>query len=250
MGAHALNSPLLEIHPFFRKMVEVLDVMMLRICSNASSTEEFAQNDKAFYDGDEARNMFFVKTGSFQYRRQSKSVGPALRKFKAWLSEAALWTTWRHRGDLEAREPSELMLLSPGEFGCIMSIHPQPWLFSQIYGIFFVTFLNEVEPEHVSDVMFDDSFFEKALDFNINELDVQSFLDQAAGPSTGSILSRSMTIGSLNRVERAAPMTEQQSVASDHPTVIERLVRTSTSGVEIPAGRNSFRSSPGSRALD
>lgn len=154
----AINSPVLAFHPMFRSLLTYFPVVIHRICNTALQQKHFAVNDHVFDNGDEAVAMHFVKAGTFEYRRRD----PPLCK-NTFVSEPTLWTSWRHRGDMVAmQEPSEILAIFPGPFSTAMRLHPRPWEFARRYGMHFVSMLNRTDRSSITDIIFDQEFFDRS----------------------------------------------------------------------------------------
>merc|ERR1712051_248759 len=72
---------------------------------------------------------------------------------KEWLSEAVLFTVWRHMGDLFALCESELLSVNPEQFMSVMSVHPRPWNLTQSYARKFIKLLNGIYVSDLTDII-------------------------------------------------------------------------------------------------
>merc|ERR1712007_90170 len=80
------------------------------------------------------------------------------------IAEGALWTEWRHQGQLIALKPSDLIVVDPHHFCECMRVHPQPWFLSAHYASLFATYLNvDAKKENFSDIIRDEEFFTTAV---------------------------------------------------------------------------------------
>merc|ERR1712113_536265 len=122
------------IHPFFKHICARpgLHNMLSRICDRSLSFASYAEGDACFEAEDEATAMYFVHTGMFLYTIDSKKK-KCLEK-RSWLSEAALWTAWTHRGALYSCGPGDLFSLSPVKFADVMRLHPRTFYLANNYG--------------------------------------------------------------------------------------------------------------------
>jgi len=126
---------------------------MFRVCSVALKTHEMALEDHAFRHDEIATAMYFVKLGKFKYRDNAQRLSR-----KTFLSEASLWTTWEHRGDLCcATEMGEIISITAEAFGNELRCHPAPWDLAFRYGHSFVEFMNRSDPAHLTDVTMNDT---------------------------------------------------------------------------------------------
>jgi len=159
-----MYTPHLVFHPFFKYLDMAMRVMFHRIVHVALKSFSLAADDVVFSDNDEAKRMFFVQNGIFNYKQVDGMIlDPPLRT-KAWISEAVLWTAWRHRGELKAMTPSDLIAVHPVPFIEAMKLHPRSWSFAKTYGQRFVDFLNGFNPSALTDVIFSDQFFKEAIE--------------------------------------------------------------------------------------
>lgn len=124
---HQMHSPHLLEHPFFRYLNDEMEVVMHRLCRLALRQQSYATREYVFGAGDEAKKMYFVKSGTLDYTTMDRTTLKPGPQPKEWLSEALLWTSWRHQGDLLAMIESELISVDPNQFEEVMSVHPRPW---------------------------------------------------------------------------------------------------------------------------
>merc|ERR1712051_919863 len=82
---------------------------------------------------------------------------------KEWLSEAVLFTVWRHMGDLFALCESELLSVNPEQFMSVMSVHPRPWNLTQSYARKFIKLLNGIYVSELTDIIRHPFFFGEAM---------------------------------------------------------------------------------------
>jgi len=109
--------------------------------------------DSAFKSGDHAEQMFVVNEGCFQYMMDSGKILDMPLCKKAWASEAALWTEWRHRGDLVALEPATVLEIDAHRFSEILRRHLRSWLLASQYGQHFIQLLNKVDGNSLTDLI-------------------------------------------------------------------------------------------------
>jgi CRP-like cAMP-binding protein len=162
--SHELNAPILKEHPFFRHMNDgsgLLQVTLYRLCHNAVQSHSYALEEVVFNPGDEGRRMYFVKSGSFEYRMINDCVVDAPLGFKLWAAEASLWTHWRHHGTLTASCPSEAIGILPQKFSDQFHQHPRSWYFARNYAVEFVEYLKGVGAHAQTDLLFDFDIWSK-----------------------------------------------------------------------------------------
>lgn len=148
---YTLHSAKLVTHPLFGHLETEMPVVMHRICRQAITLQCYAEKEFAFCLGDEAVRMYFVKAGELEYQ----SFDDETHKPEKWLSEAVLYTHWRHRGDLIACTESELVLVDPKGYMSVMKVHPRPWTMAQSYAQRFVDHLNDQKGQELTDIIED-----------------------------------------------------------------------------------------------
>uniref|UniRef100_A0A7S1QX19 Cyclic nucleotide-binding domain-containing protein n=1 Tax=Alexandrium catenella TaxID=2925 RepID=A0A7S1QX19_ALECA len=159
---HQMLSPQIVGHPFFERLNASMNVVMHRICRYALNPQVYAEKEIVFNWGDEGKHMHFVKGGELEYKVMdgTKLVPPP--QAKEWISEAVLWTPWRHQGDLVAISTVDLINLNPGNFVEVMRGHPRSWYYAKHYALSFVTFLNSMDRSQLTDVLRCEAFCEEA----------------------------------------------------------------------------------------
>jgi len=155
---HEMYSPELARHSFFDALKSAMPAVMHRLCRVALKLHCYAEKEMAFSAGDEAKKMYFIKTGALEYTQLNNPIGFDLQN-KEWLSEAVLFTTWRHRGNLLAMTESELLSVDPEQFMIVMSVHPKPWHYAVFYARKFIQLLNSSLSE-LTDVVRDAAFYD------------------------------------------------------------------------------------------
>jgi hypothetical protein len=151
-------SPILSLNVFFRKLTEDFVRTLRDICyDNLAELSPF-QGDVVFTKGDACVHMLFVMTGDFCYTfgrstdawsqlcfsSRSKIPDSATPvKPGHWLSEAALWTSWQHCGELCAKEEGSLLALRVEEFISTMKRHDEAMVDVAGYAKNFVEELNK-----------------------------------------------------------------------------------------------------------
>jgi hypothetical protein len=154
---HEMHSPELAAHPLFLHLNVGMPAVMHRLCRLALKMQCFAEQEIVFSAGDEAKKMFFVKNGSFEYMVLATHSTISLEN-KEWISEAVLWTSWRHSGNLLSVTEGELLAVDPLQFMSVMSVHPKPWHFAVTYAKKFVELLNKEDIE-LTDIFEDKGFY-------------------------------------------------------------------------------------------
>mmetsp|Transcript_131646 Transcript_131646/g.294586 ORF Transcript_131646/g.294586 Transcript_131646/m.294586 type:complete len:250 (-) Transcript_131646:104-853(-) len=113
-----IYSRILDWHPFFRGCLNEDVQVMKRVCDSAMSMLLSSQGDVIFGEGEEPEEpkMYFVVKGSLSYNLSDAIPNPIQVGAKTWVSEAALWTEWRHQGTLTASSDVKLAVLDSEAF--------------------------------------------------------------------------------------------------------------------------------------
>eukprot|EP00930_Biecheleria_cincta_P036796 TRINITY_DN25210_c0_g2_i1.p1 TRINITY_DN25210_c0_g2~~TRINITY_DN25210_c0_g2_i1.p1 ORF type:complete len:858 (-),score=163.63 TRINITY_DN25210_c0_g2_i1:148-2364(-) len=161
--SHEMFMPSLSEHAWFDYLNKEMKVVMHRLCRNALKAQVYAEKESIFSAGDEGKRMYFIKSGVLDYVfANNKSLRPA-PEVRECVSEAVLWTTWRHQGDLYCVTSVDVVTLEPQQFLAVMSIHPKPWYYSKQYAVGFLAYISELEREVLSDIVRDEAFYTDAI---------------------------------------------------------------------------------------
>jgi len=106
-----MYSQVLMWHPFFLECLQHVGPMMRPVCNRAMSMLLLSSTDVIFNLGEEPQEpkMYIVVNGTLEYTDQYGEV--TMVGERRCLSEAALWTTWKHRGTLTAASDAKLAML-------------------------------------------------------------------------------------------------------------------------------------------
>lgn len=161
-----LKLPHLDRHPLFGHLSGEMKLLMHRLCRTALRMHSLAPKDVLFYRGDEALLMYFFISGEldYEYMPRPASVTKSIGVQRGdWICEAALWTTWRHVGELRAgvheSSCSELLSVNVKEFCQVVGGNSEAWVMASAYGARFVETINELskDQEQVPDTFILDS---------------------------------------------------------------------------------------------
>lgn len=113
---YEMYSRILGFHPFFVDFMNQGNQAIRRVCHSCMSMLLLDAGDVLFNDGDEPADpkMYFVCSGVLKY--VDKYGEPTDVVEKMYVSEAALWTLWRHQGTLTAHCDSKLAVLEAEQF--------------------------------------------------------------------------------------------------------------------------------------
>jgi hypothetical protein len=162
---HADHWPVVEQHPCFQLLQGEEHARCQRICGLCLSPHVWAESEVVFRFGDEGRFMYFLKEdetwglkGScMDFRHGLEGEKEPICEGK-WISEAVLWTDWRHLGELKCNHTCDLITVDPNEFAEAVRHHPRAWFLTREYGYLFLHWLNSLEGADVSDLLYDDFF--------------------------------------------------------------------------------------------
>jgi len=145
-----------DAQPFFRRVLKCGDLhdrfpvrVLHKVSKEAISSSWTAPGDVLFCAGDEATSAYFVKVGELAYARAIESVNIQEGR---WISEASLWTCWKHQGHLLSTVTSVALKLNSQIFGDLISRHDSYWHFAQQYAARFVLLLNKQGGNRYSDL--------------------------------------------------------------------------------------------------
>lgn len=144
-----MYSAVAKMHPFFERYVEECPQVMRKVCHSGMSMLQVAAGDIVFSAGEIALTprMFFVCIGSLQYIAHSAEVLNV--EERTWLSEAVIWTTWMHRGQLSGLRECRICVLEAPVFQQIVSKFEHPDFEPRQYADAFIMNLNE----HATDAL-------------------------------------------------------------------------------------------------
>jgi hypothetical protein len=162
---HADFWPVVEKHPCFQLLQGEENARCQRLCGRCLSPHVWAESEVVFRFGDEGRFMYFLKEdasrglkGACMDFRHGLVGGKEPIREGAWISEAVLWTDWRHLGELRCNHTCDLITVDPNEFAVAVRHHPRPWFLAREYGYLFLHWLNSLEENELSDFLYDDLF--------------------------------------------------------------------------------------------
>jgi len=149
-----IYGPSLVSHPFFDVFMAACPYVIKRVVHHAMSTVRVAAGDIVFNSGEipTSPRMYIISSGTLNYRRKSSAAQQLAPG--SWVSEAALWVSWTHRGVLAATEDSCLYALDALEFQGISSHFEYGRDFDpRDYAERLVHYLNGMETFSVSDII-------------------------------------------------------------------------------------------------
>lgn len=172
------RSPILVKHAFFRCLA-AQNHCIRSLCAKTLTSTSATATEVVFERGDTGEHMLFVESGDLKYsacedlKHQMKLwAGSEIHQKKLgrmltisdsstlhgkldgqkvasgmWLSEAALWLDWRHRGELIATRICHLMELHASAFADVVKQYPSVWSLCGLYsGAFYQMMCETDEP--------------------------------------------------------------------------------------------------------
>jgi len=147
-----MRVPPFSAHPFFVNLRTKHPHLVRELCHEALQPMLKAPDDIIFMAGEVCSKMYVIISGHVQYcatvQQRDAPAGsvPAIVKRTLhggqWLSEAALWTGWVHRGELRAITDCLLFALDASGFARVISSHKSAHTYAAAYARKFVEGLN------------------------------------------------------------------------------------------------------------
>jgi len=146
-----MRVPAFSAHPFFVNLRAKHPHLVRELCHEAMQPMLKSPDEIIFSAGEVCSRMYIVISGHVQYwanvqQRDAVGAQPALVRRTLhggkWLSEAALWTGWVHRGELRAVTDCLLLALDASGFARVISSHKSAHAFAAAYARRFVEGLN------------------------------------------------------------------------------------------------------------
>lgn len=142
-----MRIPPLSVHPFFVNLRTKHPDLVRELCHEALRPMLRGPEEVVFFAGETCSQMYVIVSGHAQYTFQPRDgVGPPQVRRTLhggqWLSEAALWTGWVHRGELRVVTDCLLFALDASGFARVISSHESAHRFAAAYARKFVEGLN------------------------------------------------------------------------------------------------------------
>lgn len=149
-----MRIPVFSTHPFFMNLRTNHPQLVRELSQEALHPVLKMPDEVVFCVGDICSRMYTVVNGQVQYcanvqqRDAPATVPPSTVRRTLhgghWISEAALWTGWVHRGELRAVSDCLLFALDAAGFARVISSHKLAHAFAASYARKFVESLNRV----------------------------------------------------------------------------------------------------------
>jgi len=147
-----MRVPALSLHPFFVNLRCKHPHLVRELCYEALEPILKIPEEVVFCAGEACTKMYVIISGVAQYtghfllRDTPPGTSPQLNRRRLhsgeWLSEAALWTGWVHRGELRTLSHCLLFALDASGFARVISSHKSAHAFAAGYARKFVEGLN------------------------------------------------------------------------------------------------------------
>jgi hypothetical protein len=148
--------PQMRIHPLLDSLINKSKVTVHRLANVAIGHKLLAAGDYLFHPGETATHMYIVVEGKFNYARLDSFGGlhkELVEKAEDWIAEPALWTRrWVHCGLLKAIEDSDNLTIDAKKFAEQVKLNPQAHEFVSSYALNFLEWLNNEDPNDLSDI--------------------------------------------------------------------------------------------------
>jgi len=147
-------APCFKTHLFFGDYCSSYPQVMSRVCHSALSVADLSTGDFIFhaYETPQQQRMYVLTSGMLKYTRvQGEPEDLAIGDF---ISEAALWVPWMHRGTLTSHSNSHVVQVDTEEFQrvALAFISGVVDLDPRIYAKRFVHEINKLGEEDITDL--------------------------------------------------------------------------------------------------
>lgn len=211
---YEVHMPALLKHPFFEfYLIECPDFMRI-VCHEAISQLSLSYGDLLFSQGvDNVRHMYFLVSGKMLYSQVEIKGDMVTGQTRTtvtegeWACEPVLWTYWGHQGSMRAKAESQLAILTAEVFQKHADNFKSSITYAQIYGNVFLSWMNKLESEELSDLAY--------TDFDYREAATMSHKRQAPTQMMAKRLPRRFSGTTLTPVlphERRARASQQSEV--------------------------------------
>jgi len=146
-----MRVPPLSAHPFFVPLRTKFPHLVRELCHEALQPILKSPDDIVFSVNEACSKMYVIISGHAQYiaNIHPRDAGPGGQTQTRrtlhggqWVSEAALWTSWVHRGELRAVTDCLLFAVDASGFASVISNHKSAHQFAASYARKFVEGLN------------------------------------------------------------------------------------------------------------
>lgn len=152
------RRPIVSWHPFFQRFANTHLSVVQQIYAEAIESVILCDGDVLFNLKDTAQGMYFLHVGVLAYRLmgpgKSRTSMKDHEEIEAlnWFCEAALWTSWEHRGQMAAMTRARLLRVNTATFIDILTLNPIAARLAATYGAEAVKCVNDNEVDSLTDL--------------------------------------------------------------------------------------------------
>jgi len=183
-----VHGPVLAAHPFFRLYAAKYTTGARRIYHDALQEISVTGGSVLFHAGDEALNMYFVRSGCMRYCN-AESTSQDVPSGQ-WASEPGLWIKWQHAGQLSGKDHCELLELKLHKVVEEMREKYEAMRYAKSFAEYFTKNPHLLEDVYIDTdgSLSDDADFAFTMDFTDEDLlEVQKFVDGADADGLASV---------------------------------------------------------------
>jgi len=148
--------PKIRCHPFFEEYAASFPGVMKQVCHQAVNQMTLMRGDMVFTEGEipPIPHMYFVMSGGkLTYHTMSNQpANTSVVHLGDWACEAILFTPWIHCGTLRVKADCTMLVLDAEVFQSIVSRSEIQGLPVYAYGTRFVSWLNSLTEEELTDL--------------------------------------------------------------------------------------------------
>jgi hypothetical protein len=144
-----MHEGLLLKHEFLARFCH--EQSNLVVWNGALTTLPLALGDVVFFTGEPAHAMMGLSFGALEYKRK-RDVESIPVGHGSWFSEATLWTTWSHVGDMRTKTVCTLVAIDAMAFIKNVTAVSQLARTASSYARSFITDLNELGATEITDL--------------------------------------------------------------------------------------------------
>lgn len=155
-----VRGPVLAQHKFLRMFRFVYPRLTRRVTHMAVQQLNPAPDELIFSAQESSTRMYFVLSGELKYtlvRRKTCNttvrLGDQVLTQDQYLSEAALWMHWQHRGDLVVTNFANLLTIVSLQFQSLIQTHPPAYASCVLYARRYINAIARVEWWSITDIV-------------------------------------------------------------------------------------------------
>jgi len=149
----SVNYAGLLIHPVMSQILGEPGIIQGLVYSGLK-LRMLAARDMVFTSGAIAKGMYMIVTGEVDYKYRGSRTHQRGGEGD-WLSEAALWCPWTHRGDCMAIQDTKMIAIDHNAFGEVIAKEPMQMSRLALYAEWFCNRLNTAPEQAAKDIITD-----------------------------------------------------------------------------------------------